>query len=292
MACRLDSKVAVVTGAGRGLGRAYALALARAGAAVVVNDVGAPIGGSAPADTDPGAVVEDIRAAGGRAIGILESVDDSRGALLLIQESVAAFGRVDILVNNAGIVRAGLIVEMTDADFDAVVAVHLRGTFLCTREAMRVMQRAGRGGRIVNVTSGAAYHAPLPRSANYAAAKGGILSFTGVVAAEGKDSGITCNAVSPLARTRMSEQFLAGDEDPTLDPAAVAPIVVFLASEAAAPITGQVFRVARGEIAVVRSSIGPPLRSTQDHWTAEEIADRIAEICGSGPSPQATKPLL
>jgi NAD(P)-dependent dehydrogenase (short-subunit alcohol dehydrogenase family) len=278
---RLDSKVAVVTGAGSGLGRAYALALAEAGARVVVNDVGAAPDGSALPGAGPGAVVQEIRARGGHALGVLESVAEAPSVERMFQETVAAFGRVDFLVNNAGIVRSRPIVEMSDADFDTVLAVHLRGTFLCTRAAMRQMREGRHGGRIINITSGRAYHAPSPGTANYAAAKGGIVSFTGVVAAEGKEFGITCNAVSPLARTRMSEQFLAGDADPALDPAAVAPLIVFLASDASAAISGEVFRVARGEISVVRATIGAGVRSKREQWTPEEIAARIGEITGS-----------
>jgi NAD(P)-dependent dehydrogenase (short-subunit alcohol dehydrogenase family) len=271
----LEDKVAIVTGAGRGLGRAYALALAAAGAAVVVNDVNDRSGG----DAGPGAVVQEIRAGGGRALSILESVADSRGVHRLVQETLAAFGRLDIMVNNAGIVRSRPLVEMSDDDFDAVVAVHLRGTFLCTRQAMRVMRAAGHGGRIINTTSGRAYYGHSPGTANYAAAKGGIISLTGVTAVEGKEFGITCNAVSPLARTPMSAQYLAGDDDPALDPSAVAPMVVFLASDESAPISGQVFRVARGEVSVVRSTIGPVVHCAGARWTAEEIARRIGEIC-------------
>src|ERR1700687_1523971 len=154
MACRLDTKVVIVTGAGGGLGRAYALALAGAGAAVVVNDVAATLEGGGVSGPAPGSVVHEIRAAGGRALAILESVTDPSGVQRMFQETVAAFGGVDILVNNAGIVRSRPIVEMSDDDFDAVVAVHLRGTFLCTRAAMLVMRGAGRGGRIINTTSG------------------------------------------------------------------------------------------------------------------------------------------
>ncbi len=273
MPCRLDGKVAIVTGAAGGLGRAYACALAQAGAAVVVDDLGATADGLA-------AVVDEIRAAAGRALGILESVADAAGVRRLMDETRGTFGRLDILVNNAGIVRSRLIVDMSDDDFDAVLAVHLRGTFLCTREAMRVMRDDGRGGRIVNTTSGRAYYGHSPGTASYAAAKGGIISLTGVTAAEGKACGITCNAVSPLAQTRMSAEYLQGDEDPTLDPAAVAPLVVFLASAEAASITGEVFRVARGEISMVRTTIGPGVRSNGVQWTPEEIASRIGEICG------------
>ena len=276
---RLDGKVAIVTGGASGLGRAHALALADAGAAVVVDDVGAALDGSPLADVSPGPVVREIRARGGRALGVIESVADTGGVRRLIQETVSAFGRLDILVNNAGIVRSRPLLEMSDDDFDTVLAVHLRGTFLCTREAMRAMRAAGRGGRIINTTSGRAYYAPSPTTANYAAAKGGIISLTGVTAAEGKELGITCNAISPLARTRLSEHHLAGDDDAQLDPAAVAPIVVFLASDAAASVSGEVFRIAHGELSLVRTMIAPPVRSARGCWTAEEIADRIGEIC-------------
>ncbi|MFQ5667346.1 MAG: SDR family NAD(P)-dependent oxidoreductase [Candidatus Binatia bacterium] len=279
MVCRLESKVAVVTGAGGGLGRAYALALAAAGAAVVVNDVDADLSGSPLLEARPGAVVEEIRAHGGHALGILESVTDSAGVQRLITQTVAAFGRLDILVNNAGIVRNRPLLDMSNADFDAVVAVHLRGTFLCTREAMRAMRAGSHGGRIINVTSGAAFAAPHPGTANYAAAKGAIISFTRVAAAEGKEYGITCNAVAPLARTRMSAQYLANDTDARLEPAAIAPLVVFLASDAAAGLTGEVFRITRGEISVVRTTSTPAVRAEGEQWTPGEIARRIGEIC-------------
>jgi NAD(P)-dependent dehydrogenase (short-subunit alcohol dehydrogenase family) len=282
MTVRLDSKVALVTGGGTGLGQAYALALAEAGATVVVNDAAVGPAGEAVQSAGPGPVVRAIRAGAGRAIGVLESVASADGVRRLVAETLATFGRLDILVNNAGIVRSRPLLEMSDADFDAVLAVHLRGTFLCTREALRVMRAAGRGGRIINITSGTAYADPLPGTANYAAAKGGIISFTRVAAAEGKAFGVTCNAVSPLARTRLSERFLGEDDDPTLTPAAVAPVIVFLASEAAAAVTGSVFRVARGEIAVVKTHVGSGIRSAGPQWTADEIGQRIAEICGGG----------
>jgi NAD(P)-dependent dehydrogenase (short-subunit alcohol dehydrogenase family) len=277
---RLHSKVAVVTGAGGGLGRAHALALAQAGAAVVVNDVGAELDGTRITAAGPGEVVREIRARGGRALAILESVADAGGVQRLMVETLAAFGRIDIVVNNAGIVRSRPVIEMSDDDFDAVIAVHLRGTFLCARAAMRIMRDAGRGGRIINTTSGSAYSAFSAGTANYAAAKGGIISLTGVIAAEGKQLGVTCNAISPLARTRMSAQYFAGDPDPSLDPAAVAPLVVFLASEEAASISGETFRVARNEISVVRSTIGRTMRPHESRWTPEEIAARIDEIRG------------
>ena len=280
MAIRLDSKVAIVTGAAGGLGRAYALALAEAGAAVVVNDVATPLDSTRPDDSGAGAVVRAIRQRGGRAIAVLESVAETGGVRRLVQEAAATFGRLDILVNNAGIVRSRPIVEMNDDDFDAVVAVHLRGTFLCTREAMRVMQAAGRGGRIVNTTSGRAYYGHSAGTANYAAAKGGIISLTAVTAVEGKEHGITCNAISPLARTAMSAAFFKDDADPALDPETIAPLVVFLAADASAAVTGEIFRVARNEISVVRTTIGAPMRCTGGRWTADEIANRLAEIVG------------
>ncbi|HVN83989.1 MAG TPA: SDR family NAD(P)-dependent oxidoreductase [Candidatus Binatia bacterium] len=275
---RLDDKVAIVTGGGRGLGRAYALALARVGARVVVNDLGVQVDGSAAGDDSAGAVVSAIRRAGGHAIANTESVTDPAGVERLFESALALFHRVDILINNAGIVRSRPLAEMRVDDFDEVVAVHLRGTFLCTRAAIRTMCAAGRGGRIINTTSGQAYGAPAAGTANYAAAKGGIIALTGVTAVEGAPHGITCNAVSPLARTRMSAHYLAGQSDAHLEPDAIAPLVVFLASDAAVKITAKVWRVARNEIALVDASIGRALRPRHECWTAEELADRIGEI--------------
>ncbi len=277
MSIRLDEKVAVVTGAAAGLGRAYALALAAAGARVVVNDLPASAE-HLPAGEGADAVVRQIRSQGGHAIAVFDSVADSGSAQRLIREAVSVFGRVDILVNNAGIMQRRPIVETSDAEFDATIAVHLRGTFLCTREAMLAMSQGGRGGRIINTTSGRAYYAPSAGTASYAAAKGGIISLTGVTAAEGGEFGITCNAVSPLAQTALAHDFLGDDDDPQLDPATVAPLIVFLASEAAAHVTGRIFRIARGELALVGSTVGPALQPANAIWTAEELATRIGEI--------------
>jgi NAD(P)-dependent dehydrogenase (short-subunit alcohol dehydrogenase family) len=282
---RLDDKVAIVTGGGRGLGRAYALALAHAGARVVVNDLGVQLDGSDAGGNSAGAVVAEIRRAGGQALANTDSVADPAAVERLFDTTLAVFQRVDIVVNNAGIVRSRPLIEMSLADWQAVLDVHLTGTFLCCRAALRAMRSGGSGGRIVNITSGQAYAAPSAATANYAAAKGGIISLTRVVAVEGAEFGVTCNAVSPLARTRMSAASFAGDADASLDAEVVAPLVVFLASAAARAITGRVFRVARDEIGLVESTIGPPLRAASGRWTAEEIAARIGAILPLPPAP-------
>jgi NAD(P)-dependent dehydrogenase (short-subunit alcohol dehydrogenase family) len=251
-------RVAIVTGAGRGLGRAYALALAAQGARVMVNDSGVEVDGSGSSASPAEDVAAEIERRGGIALANTDSVADAAGVERLFRQAIERLGGVDVLVNNAGIVRSRPLTEMNEADFDAVIGVHLRGTFLCCRAAMRVMR--ARGGRIINVTSGAAFDTPYPGTANYAAAKGGIISLTRVAAAEGRPHGIACNAVAPIARTRMSEQFLAGDPDPALAPDAIAAFVTFLAA-APLDITGQVFRVARGEVSVLQvGRRSPPIK--------------------------------
>jgi NAD(P)-dependent dehydrogenase (short-subunit alcohol dehydrogenase family) len=275
---RLDGKVAIVTGAGQGLGRAYAIALARAGAKLVINDLGVQLDGSAPGNDTAGLVVAEIRRAGGQAIANVDSVTDPAGVQRLFEAGLAVFHRLDILVNNAGIVRGRPLAEMALDDWQAVLDVHLTGTFLCSREALRIMRAAGRGGRIINTTSGAAFADAYPGTANYAAAKAGVIALTRVCAVEAKGDGVTCNAIAPLARTRMSQQFLQGASDPNLEPDAVAPLVVFLGSEAAAAISGTVFRIARDELAAVQTAGLPTIRPRAGRWTAEEIAARIGEI--------------
>jgi len=277
-AVRLDGKVAIVTGAGRGLGRAYALALARAGACVVVNDLGVQLDGSHPDGDSAGAVVSEIRRAGGQALANTESVTDPEAVERMTEGTLALFHRLDILVNNAGVVRSRPLADMSLIDWQAVLDVHLTGTFLCSRAAFRIMREAGRGGRIINTTSGAAFADPYPGGANYAAAKAGIIAMTRVVAVEGHPHGITCNAIAPLARTRMSERFLAGQNDAALEPEAIAPIIVYLASDAAASVSGVVLRAARGELSAIRTEAGGAFRSARGQWTAEEVADFIGQL--------------
>lgn len=252
----LLGRVAIVTGAGGGLGRAYALALAAEGAHVVVNDAGVSPDGQAPATHPASDVVAEIQQRGGTACANTDSVAEATGVDRLFALAHERFGQVDIVINNAGIVRSKALVDMGDDDWDAVINVHLRGTFLCCRAALRALHT--NGGRIINVTSGAAFDTPYPSTANYAAAKGGIISLTRVVAVEGHPRSIACNAIAPIARTRMSAAFLAGDSDPTLEPASVAAFVATLAS-APSDITGHIFRVARGEVSLVR--IGTRSRS-------------------------------
>ncbi|GIW41916.1 MAG: hypothetical protein KatS3mg076_2493 [Candidatus Binatia bacterium] len=251
----LRGKVAVVTGGGRGLGRAYAHALARAGARVLVNDAGVEVDGSGGSAHPAESVAREIRNSGGEALFHVESVANAEGVRSLFGQARAAWGRVDILVNNAGVVRSRPLVEMEEEDWDRVLDVHLRGTFLCCREFLRSWPGGVESGSIVNVTSGAAYAGVYPGTANYAAAKGGILSLTRVVAEEGRERGVRCNAISPLARTRMSAEVLGHETDPSLEPESVARFVVFLAGEWASGITGRVFRVERGRVGLVEFGV-------------------------------------
>jgi NAD(P)-dependent dehydrogenase (short-subunit alcohol dehydrogenase family) len=273
----LAGRVAIVTGAGRGLGRAHARALAAAGARVVVNDVGCDVRGSG---ADPGvahAVVAEIRRAGGDAIANEEAVGTVASGEAIVRSALDAFGRLDVLVNNAGITASHPLAELPGEDWERVLRVHLTGTFTCARAAFAAMRATGRGGRIINTTSGAALDQAYPGTAAYAAAKGGIIALTRVIAVEGAPHRITCNAIAPLARTRMSAAFLADDPE-VLDPAAIGPLVVYLASDASAPISGEVFRFRRGRIAVARHTIGAGAAPAGAYWTVGEIARRIGEI--------------
>jgi NAD(P)-dependent dehydrogenase (short-subunit alcohol dehydrogenase family) len=232
----LEGRVAVVTGAGRGIGREFALALAREGAAVVVNDIGVGLRGDETAE-----VCATIEALGGRAVPAHDSVADYEAAGRIVGTALEAFGRIDILVNNAGIVRDRTLVKMGPDDFDAVIATHLKGAFNCTRHAVGPMKDAGYG-RIINITSSAGLRGNFGQT-NYAAAKAGLMGMTFVWALELGRSGITVNAMAPAGATRMTANLYAEGEEPppTLDPALNAPIVVYLASERAAGVNGQLF---------------------------------------------------
>jgi NAD(P)-dependent dehydrogenase (short-subunit alcohol dehydrogenase family) len=237
----LDGRVAVVTGSGRGIGREFALCFAREGANVVINDVGVALDGRG-SDDDPAArVCKEIEALGGHAVPNYDSVSDFDGAANIVATAVDAFGKIDILVNNAGIVRDRTLLKMDESDFDAVIGVHLKGTFNVTRHAAERM-KAQEYGRIVNITSSAGLRGNFGQT-NYGAAKAGIMGMTFVWALELGRYGITVNAVAPSGATRMTASLFerTGNEPPPEEnPALNAPLVAYLASEQAGHVNGQV----------------------------------------------------
>ncbi|MEI8358812.1 MAG: SDR family NAD(P)-dependent oxidoreductase [Deltaproteobacteria bacterium] len=269
----LEGKVAIVTGSGRGIGRGIALALAREGARVVVNDVGCSVDGRGT-EGDPAAqVCREIEAMGGRAVPNYDSVSDFEAAGRLVRGAVDSFGRLDILVNNAGIVRDRTIVKMTEEDFDAVLSVHLKGSFNCGRHAIPVMRDQGYG-RIVNITSSAGLRGNFGQT-NYSAAKAALMGITFTWALELGKHGITVNALAPSGMTRMVGS-MPGMENrpvaPEMNPDLNGAIVAFLASERAAHVNGQVF--GRRGFAFTLFQTPRPVAAMykEGGWTAGEIA--------------------
>ncbi|MBI2304119.1 MAG: SDR family oxidoreductase [Chloroflexi bacterium] len=287
MAGILAGKVAVITGAGRGIGRGIALAMAQAGARVVVNDYGVQVNGTEPQSGPADQVVAEIVGAGGTAVANYDSVATMEGGERIIQTALDRFGGIDILVNNAGILRDRMIFNMTEAEWDAVIAVHLKGTFNCTRHAS-ILMRQQKSGRIINITSTSGLVGNTGQ-ANYGAAKAGIMGFTLVVARDLGAYGVTCNAIAPGAQTRMTESvpdrarqmramralagrparggFLAEMRGPEY----VAPLAVWLASDQAKDINGQVFGVSGGLIQLY--ALPAPIKTIfkEGLWTVEEL---------------------
>lgn len=252
-----DPRVAIVTGSGRGIGRAVAMHLAAQGMQVVVNDIGARLGEQSSDPSVAAAVAGEIHEAGGEAIWNTHSIATVEGAAQVAADAVAAFGRVDLLVNNAGLMRDVPFLDMSDADWDLVYEVNLKGTFACTRAAARIMTRHG-GGRVVNMSSINALgvssrSATIPTRANYSAAKAGVLGLTWALATELASAGITCTAVFPTATTRLMEaararREAAGEPVPehareTRDPLSVAHLVGILARAEANRVNGRVFHI-------------------------------------------------
>ncbi|WP_333756077.1 3-oxoacyl-ACP reductase [Streptomyces sp. IBSBF 3352] len=284
MALPLEGRTAIVTGAGRGLGRAEARELARLGAAVVVNDYGQPgRDGTGAASAGPAEeVAAEIRAAGGRAVAHTGDVADFGQAGGLVATALAEFGSLDVLVNNAGILRDRMVFSMAEEEWDAVIRVHLKGHFNTVRHAAAHWRERAKAtgapvyGRIVN-TSSEAFLAGSAGQPNYAAAKGGIVGLTTSSALALGKYGVTVNAICPRARTRMTEEVFAGLAPPEegLDPLApehVAPLVGYLASPAAAGITGQLLVVHGGMVAVVeRPRVAATFDSKQETFTYDEL---------------------
>ncbi|MFD3585401.1 SDR family oxidoreductase [Streptomyces sp. NPDC058683] len=275
-----EGRVAVVTGAGRGIGREHALELARQGASVVVNDLGGGPDGTG-ADTSPARqVVDEILAAGGRAVVNGEDVSDWAGAERLIAHAVSEFGGLDVLVNNAGILRDRTIASMTEDEWDAVIRVHLRGTVAPTRFAAAYWRaRAKETGRptharLINTTSASGIYGNFGQS-NYGAAKGGVASFTLIAAQELASCGATANAVAPAAHTRLTEALMPEEYARNLGPEHISPVVAWLASVGSQEVTGRIFDIAGGRIGVAESwRLGPEV-TRQGRWEASELGSVI-----------------
>ena len=278
----LDGKSAIITGAGNGIGRATALLFAREGAKVVVNDVGGSRAGEGGAATPADDVVAEIRAAGGTAVANYESVASLEGAHAIVESAVREFGRLDVLVNNAGILRDKTLLKLELPQWDAVIDVHLKGTFLCTQAAALVMKTQG-SGRIVNTTSVSGLLGNFGQ-ANYSAAKAGIYGLTRTASIELQRYGISVNAVAPVAKTRMTEDLpMFAKIEGTLSAEHIAPAHLFLGSDLCGERTGIVLSVAGARMSIYKvvESAGQFKESDGGVWTAEEIEqhfDAIAKL--------------
>ncbi|MGW0160081.1 SDR family oxidoreductase [Mycobacterium sp. NPDC003323] len=271
-ALSFDGRVVVITGAGGGLGRCHALEFGRRGAHVVVNDVGASVDGTGQSSSAAQNVVDEIVAAGGSAVANTDSVATPEGGQAIITTATEAFGRVDVLVNNAGILRDAAFKNMTAEQTDAVIDVHLRGAFNVTRAVWPVMREQGYG-RIVMTTSGSGLFGTFGQ-ANYGAAKTGLVGLMNVLAIEGQRNGIRVNAISPIARTRMTENTMT-ELVKDLDPEDVTPVVVYLAHESCER-TANIYRV--GGKHVSRVFLAETTGVDLDDSTAEAVAAGIDAI--------------
>ena len=285
-----DGRVVVITGAGRGIGREHAIEFARQGAKVVVNDLGAEIDGSGSSADPAGQVVDEIRGMGGEAVANGDDVSDYEGAGRLIGAAIETFGTIDVLVNNAGILRDRMLVNMSIEEWDAVIRVHLRGTFAPTRHAVEYWRNRVKVGetndaRIINTTSPSGIYGNVGQT-NYGAAKAGIASFTIIAAMELGRYGVTVNAVAPAALTRMTENLGLGDPsvvrkpedfDP-LDPGNIAPLVVWLGSSESAEITGRVFNVQGDHISVAEGWVAGPGADKGDRWDPAELGGIVPDL--------------
>jgi NAD(P)-dependent dehydrogenase (short-subunit alcohol dehydrogenase family) len=274
----LQDRVAIITGAGRGIGREHALLFASLGAKVVVNDLGGAVDGSGADVSAAQSVVDEITAAGGQAVANTDSVSSFDGARAMVEQARATFGDLDVVVNNAGILRDRMLVSMSEQEFDDVIAVHLKGTFNLTRHAADLWRDAAKTGTIrdraiVNTSSGAGLHGNIGQT-NYSAAKAGIAAMTVVNAMELNRYGVRANCIAPVARTRLTLQTPGMGESMQqhlFDPENVSPLVAVLASETC-PFNGQVFSVYGGSVGMYGGWSIADSVDTDDRWTAETLA--------------------
>jgi NAD(P)-dependent dehydrogenase (short-subunit alcohol dehydrogenase family)/acyl dehydratase len=283
----LDGRVAIVTGAGGGIGRCHALALARAGCRVVVNDIGGARDGSGAGTAMADGVVAEIVAAGGQALANHDSVTEPDGCDAMVNAAIEAWGRLDIVVNNAGILRDRTFAKMSDDAWDMVLTVHLDGTRNMVAAALPALEEAG-GGAIINTTSYSGMIGNFGQS-NYAAAKAGIYGLSRVLSLELRKQRITVNCVAPVAKTRMTDDISMVSE--TWLAEQISPVVVFLASPAAKEVTGRVFGVQGGRIHVYEVHTNEGVTKEDGHWTPGEIGEQLDRITSFAPSRAAEGPV-
>ena len=276
----LDNKVAIVTGAGGGLGRAHALLLAREGASVVVNDLGGARDGTGSGQSMADTVVEEIIAAGGKAVANYGSVTDDAAAQAMVKTAMDSFGRVDILINNAGILRDRSFKNMTDSEWDAVIDVHLRGAYLATKHVWAALLKQGQGGRIIMTSSTSGLIGNFGQT-NYGAAKAGLAGFMRVLALEGMKYGITVNVLAPAALSRMTEDLMPDTPElaEAMAPEKVSPTVAWLCTDEANSVTGRQFCVSGNRTTLLswQTDVIAEKDSMAEPWSVDEIGEKIMQ---------------
>jgi len=275
----LDGKVAIVTGAGGGLGREHVLALSKAGAAVVVNDLGGARDGTGSGSSMADQVVAEIKAAGGEATANYDNVASVEGGQAILKSALDAFDQCDIVVNNAGILRDKSFANTTEDLWDSVIAVHLKGTYCVTHAVYRHMKQAGQGGVIINTSSTSGLNGNFGQC-NYGAAKAGIAGFTRCLAIEGKKYNIRAFILAPVAMTRLTEDLPGFDESmkERMRPALISPLVTYLASDLSKDLNGNTFFVGGGRIAEMKVITHTGVTKTDDGglWSVDEIAKQMS----------------
>jgi len=287
----LDGKVAIVTGAGGGLGRAHALLLAKEGAAVVVNDLGGSVDGSGEGSRVADQVVKEIEAAGGRALANFGSVTNAEDAEAMVDAAVAEFGRLDILINNAGILRDKSFKKMSEDLWDPVIEVHLKGTYHPTKAAYARMLEQGSGGRIIMTSSTSGLIGNFGQT-NYGAAKAGIAGFMRCLAIEAAKAGITVNVLAPNAYSRMTASLFPEDSKERFAPEKVSPAIAWLCSDDAADITGRQFVISGNRVTLLYPAAHRIADKDEGMWSAEEIGRRIKESQADWPAPLGVPELI
>jgi NAD(P)-dependent dehydrogenase (short-subunit alcohol dehydrogenase family) len=290
MSALCDGRVVIVTGAGRGIGREEALEFAREGARVVVNDVGGSRDGTGEDATPAQEVVDEIKQLGGEAVANYDDISETDGAKRVVQQAIETFGTLDVLVNNAGILRDRMLINMTPEEWDAVIKVHLRGTYATSHFAANYWRDKSKAGeavdaRIINTSSSSGIYGNVGQ-ANYGAAKAGIAAFTIITAMELQRYGVTVNAIAPAALTRMTEDLIRWrpDEDAEKpawdprDPSNCAPLVCWLGSPESRSVTGRVFNVRGGYISVAEGWVAGPAEDKGARWEPGELTEVVPRL--------------